>query len=276
MLIDYVCFCVFQVDIAAAVMSIQIHNLQPAEVLTYSLPLLVGDVQPPLAESSIIVCNKHNGKSTSWPVFNGNFKALVHLEPGENIIELMFYGEVVDFKLVYNVPSFNRFVRPVYIKCHDDPHGDFQGPDDEDCSAGSACRRIALGANLIQTLTAEKLAEHGFGRKTFLLEKDLDASAPSCHVFTSSLSVACALKMTGTELWFKFACELMSSKTFSQKENCKWFCFMSFTRYETQSDVTPRSHIDVLKQTKGYAALGLSISVFILIIMKCVDIVYWK
>ncbi|KAI0210199.1 hypothetical protein LSAT2_005057 [Lamellibrachia satsuma] len=31
---------------------------------------------------------------------------------------------------------------------------------------------------------------------------------------------------------------------------------MSFTRYETQSDVTPRSHIDVLKQTKGYAALG--------------------
>ncbi|KAK2166704.1 hypothetical protein NP493_1293g01022 [Ridgeia piscesae] len=237
-------------------MSVQIRNLQSEDVLTYSLPLLLGDVRPPLAESKISVCNRRNNTSMSWPVYNGTFKALVELKPGENIIELMFYGEVVELVLVYKVPPLTRFVRPVYIKCHDDPHGDFQGPEDEDCSAESACQRIALGAKLIQTLTAEKLAEHGFGRKTFLLETDLDAKAPACHVFTSSLSVACAQQMTGAELWLKFACELMSAKTFTQKENCKWFCFMSFTRYEAENDSLPKSHIDVLKQTKGYAALG--------------------
>ena len=245
-------------------MSVQIRNLQSEDVLTYSLPLLLGDVRPPLAESKIGVCNRRNNTSMSWPVYNGTFKALVELKPGENIIELMFYGEVVELVLVYKVPPLTRFVRPVYIKCHDDPHGDFQGPEDEDCSAESACQRIALGAKLIQTLTAEKLAEHGFGRKTFLLETDLDAKAPACHVFTSSLSVACAQQMTGAELWLKFACELMSAKTFTQKENCKWFCFMSFTRYEAENDSLPKSHIDVLKQTKGYAALGEFISVPIL------------
>ena len=241
------------------VMSIQIHNVTSDDVLTYSLALLVGDVRPPLAESTIVAVNKRNGVSTSWPVHNGDFKTLIELLPGENIIELTFYGEVLELTLTYKVPSFDRFVRPVYIKCQNDPHGDFQGADDEDCSAESACRRIALGARLIQTLTAEKLAEHGFGRKTFMLENDLDESASPCHVFTSSLSVARAREMTGAELWMKFASELMSSERFTRKNSCKWFCFMSFTRYESRDGVIPKSHMDVLSQTKGYAALGSSI-----------------
>ena len=248
---------------SVTVMSIQINNVTSEDVLTYSLALLVGEVQPPLPDSVIIACNKRSGVSISWPVHNGNFKTLVELLPGENTIELTFYGEVLEFTLTYKVPSFDRFVRPVYIKCHDDPRGDFQGADDEDCSAKSACRRIALGARLIQTLTAEKLAEHGFGRKAFMLEKDLDTSARSCHVFTSSLSVARAREMTGTELWMKFASELMASDRFTRRNNCKWFCFMSFTRYESHDGVIPKSHMDVLNQTKGYAALGSSISLWL-------------
>ena len=66
----------------------------------------------------------------------------------------------------------------------------------------SAARRIALGAEIIQTLTAEKMHEHGFGRITFNLETD-DEGHSLCHVFQSKLRLEEAYSMTGlvNDVW---------------------------------------------------------------------------
>ena len=224
--------------------------------MTYSLPLLVGEVRPPNPQGTVSVRVDHQKTPLTWPVFNGVFKAVVPLLPGSNTIKLSYYQETKEIKLIYKVPKFKQFVRPVIIKCSDDD-GRIQGPDDEDCSMESAQKRISLGSLLLQTFTAEKLHEHGLGRKTFMLERDLDASAPECHVFTSRLTLAEAHAMTGGDLWMHFARELMSSKQFSKREQCKWFAFMSFTRYQPLPEGSvPKSHSDVLRNTKGHTALG--------------------
>ncbi len=146
-------------------MSIQVTNLSSGEVLTYSLPLLVGEVTPPLTQGHIKVTCFTEKRIRLWPICNGQFKILVPLkvcwkhlscfilqqliwtqrliadacvsarvssdwalcstvlsffQKGENKIELHFFDETVDFVLFYRVPLIRKFVRPIYIKPHDD------------------------------------------------------------------------------------------------------------------------------------------------------------
>ncbi len=239
-------------------MSIHVSNVTCGETLSYSLALLVGQVTPPLAQASIVVIGHKEGghpESLVWPVFNGHYKALVQLQPGLNQIQLQFYDETLEFLLHYKVPKLTRFVRPIYLIAtgHD---GYFQGPDQEDCSPESALRRISLGAKLLQTFTAEKLHEHGLGRRTFVLETDLFPDHPPCRIFRTKLNVEEAYKMSGADLWMYFARELMSTKLFSEKDNCKWYTFISFTKYCPPEGTVPKTHSDVLKHTKGHTALG--------------------
>jgi len=129
-------------------MPFYIRNLSSGDVLTYSLPILIGDVRPSAAETVIIVQNKQSDAAAiSWPVIDGKFKVLVDLLPGENEVELRSASDVTVFILHLIPPKLTKFVRPIYICCKDDP-GEFQGPDDEDRSPSSAVRRIALAARL--------------------------------------------------------------------------------------------------------------------------------
>lgn len=243
-------------------MSIAVTNLESGETLGYSLPLVVGEVRPPLAQGTIKVSNKQTGRTLLWPIFNGQFKALVELAHGENHLQFKYYGEVLEFALVFKVPALQRFVRPVYIRPHDDS-GSFQAPEGEDCSCESAVRRISLAAKLIQTFTAEKMHEHKLGRRTFVLENDIHPKRPTCHVFPASLSFAESQTMDGGDLWMTFARELMSTDKFVDKDYCKWYTFMSFTRYCPPPEEIPRSHSEVIRHTKGHAALG-KLSLFFL------------
>jgi len=112
---------------------------------------------------------------------------------------------------------------------------------------------------MLQTFTAEKLNDHGFGRQTFALEMDLYPKHRPCLVFESQLSVGEVHQMTGIELWTYFARELMSTEMFKADRNdCKWFAFMSFTRYcVPPSTNPPSSHSEVVSLTKGHTALGM-------------------
>jgi len=125
---------------------------------------------------------------------------------------------------------------------------------------------------MLQTFTAEKLNDHGFGHQTFALETDLYPKRASCHIFDSKLSVGEVHRMTGTELWTYFARELMSSESFKDdRDQCKWFAFMSFTRYcVPPSTHAPASHSEVVSLTKGHTALGMC---YILVYVQVVCIV---
>ena len=239
-------------------MAIQLLNVQSGATLAYSLPLLVGEVLPPLAQSSIKVSNPTSekyGSIISWPVLNGNFKALVQLIPGENNIILSYFDEEFELVLYFQPAKFSRFVRPVYIVCRDDS-GEFQAPEGEPNSLESAKNRIGLSSRLLQTFTAEKMREHGLGDRTFALETDLYPAQPACHVYRTHLTLKQARSTEAGDLWMTFARDLMSSKQFRHKEQCKWFAFMSFTQYDPPDGRLPKSHTDVINFTKGHAALG--------------------
>jgi hypothetical protein len=126
----------------------------------------------------------------------------------------------------------------------------FQGPRNEDRSPESAATRIGLGARLLQSLTAEKLLEAGYGRKTFQLERDLDG--PECLVMHSMLHVDRARAMKQRELWELIARELMTGPLASRDR--KYLAFLSCTRYRGAPN--PRTHEDTLARTQGHAALG--------------------
>jgi len=125
-----------------------------------------------------------------------------------------------------------------------------QGPRNEDRSPESAATRIGLGARLLQSLTAEKLLEAGYGRKTFQLERDLDG--PECLVMHSMLHVDQARAMKQRELWELIARELMTGPLASRDR--KYLAFLSCTRY--RGAPSPRTHEDTLARTQGHAALG--------------------
>ena len=237
-------------------MKIRVYNVAESEIFTFSLPLLLGEIDGLLDDGVLEVWNSSIGSvdKLHWPVVEGCFKVLVFLQLGRNAIRLKYHDEILTLHLVYEDPGIPYFVRPVYISLSDD-NGWFQGPEGEDCSPESAQHRIILGAQLIQTFTAEKMKEHGFGRVTFQLEQD-EFQKPVCHWFVSKLTLTQAYAMSGNELWNYFAKELMSS-CLPSKDRCKWYCFMSFTRYTPPNEAEiPKSHSEILRHTKGHTALG--------------------
>ena len=235
--------------------SITITNVQHGDVLSYSLPLIEGDVISNCDVIEIHVWNDANpAASVSWPVKDDRFKALVQLLPGDNVIKLRCDDVIETFLLVYKPLARKHYVRPIYIVCSDDD-GRFQAPPNVDNSVENAQKRIILGAKLIQTFTAEKLHEHGLGRRTFQLECNRFGE-PVCHVYKSSLTLQKALAMAGNDLWTHFAKEFMNSKMLD-RDTCKWYAFMSFTRYcPPAGGFIPKTHSEILQATRGHAALG--------------------
>lgn len=67
-----------------------------------------------------------------------------------------------------------------------------------------ASKKLAFNARLLQTFTAQDMYRHGFGHRTFRLEEDC-MGKPVINIFTSSLTSADALNMTGGELYDKFS-----------------------------------------------------------------------
>ncbi|CAK9812290.1 Putative zinc metalloproteinase YIL108W [Anthophora plagiata] len=225
---------------------ISVTNVIDGESLCYSLALIRGRVST--VHSFVVVRNEKN-QSAEWPVVSGEFRAVVELTRGPNKLEFEVAGQRKRLVLIHEPRTTRLRVTPVYVICagHD---GYFQGPRGEDRSPESAATRIGLGARLLQTLTAEKLREAGYGRKTFQLERDLDGA--ECLVMHSMLEVDRARAMNQRELWELVARELMTGPLASKDR--KYLAFLSCTRYRGAPN--PRTHEDTLARTQGHAALG--------------------
>ncbi|GFR26535.1 putative zinc metalloproteinase C607.06c [Trichonephila clavata] len=233
-------------------MAIKITNYFNKDILNISLPLITGEILA-AKDSEIIVQNEtSSGDFTLWPVMNGKFKVLVKLQSGENKIKFQHKNVSSVLNLSYRPLNFKRFVRLIYIKCIDDD-GTFQAPLGENNSIDSACKRLSLAAQMLQSFTYDKLKEHRLNAKTFCLEEENDEVL--CHVFTSSLTLKEVYILNEEQLWSHFAVELMNSKL-RVGNSCKFLAFLSFTRYNNNSNVPPRNHREVLSKTKGQVALG--------------------
>ncbi|GFS72203.1 putative zinc metalloproteinase C607.06c [Nephila pilipes] len=233
-------------------MVIKITNYCDNDILNISLPLITGEIIP-AKDSKLIVQNETSSPvSIMWPVMNGKFKVLVKLKRGENKIKFQHKNFSFFLCLSYRPLHFERFVRLIYIKCNDDD-GTFQAPLGENNSIESACKRLSLAGQMLQTFTSDKLKEHKLNAKTFCLEEKNDEVL--CHVFTSSLTLKEAYMLNEEQLWSHFAVELMNSEL-RVGNSCKFLAFLSFTRYDNNGNVPPLNHREVLSMTKGHVALG--------------------
>lgn len=238
--------------------SIFLTNLQHGDIVNYALVLIKGIITRGYSNNpDTLLCTVTQSgltQKSQWNVHNGEFKVIVELNKGENIIELAYEDQQRKTLLLNYTPrKTNLRVTPVYIICqgHD---GCFQCPPDVDNSIESATARIAIGSKLIQSITAEKLFESGVGRKTFQLEHEVNPKKPECIVFRSTLNVNKARKMKQSELWAYFGRELMLSELGSNER--KFLGFISCTRFKGTDIDKPMTHDEIVNLTEAYAALG--------------------
>uniref|UniRef100_A0A182U412 Uncharacterized protein n=1 Tax=Anopheles melas TaxID=34690 RepID=A0A182U412_9DIPT len=239
---------------------VQLKNVQQGEVFNYSTILLKGDLANPrcggkfriLADNSqsvpfsVAIEQAVGSEGESKQVIR-KFRILLRLSPGEHQYAVQYCSTQTCVRLVYTAPERRFTVAPVYIICKGHSGRYQSSENDAHNDSEQACRKITLAIELLQCLYAEKLQEHGFGRKTFALE------AP-CRPFYSELQWAQSTTMTEDALWHRFAAELVHRKHHDM-ERVKVVGFLSSTHFEGISD-GDYSYENIRKRTTGHAALG--------------------
>lgn len=174
-----------------------VENVAQDELFHHRLVLVTGKAAA--ADGDLLA--SANGDSYRWPVRGNRFKALLPLRPGDNTFSLQesLDGPARRVRLRFEDHPNPTFIRLVWIGAAD-VDDSFEGPPDAPRDAESARRRLALGALLLQSFTAESLHRMGHGRRTFRLELEADGT-PRVETVRSGLTLAEARAMDGNALW---------------------------------------------------------------------------
>uniref|UniRef100_A0A182N5D3 Uncharacterized protein n=1 Tax=Anopheles dirus TaxID=7168 RepID=A0A182N5D3_9DIPT len=244
-----------------SVHNVELKNVQNRETFHYPVVLLKGVLAEPCCDGKLKLATVSGRASLSFSVaieqseqhVGGKkqqeacrqFRALLRLLPGENEYEVQYCSARISITLTYTAPDTLYTVVPLYIVCKGHT-GRYQSDESQNDSE-HACRKITLATELLQCLYAEKLHEHGFGRKTFTLRS-------SCQPFHSELDWERAATMTEDELWHTFAAELVRSRRYDV-ERVKVVAFLSSTHFTGIAD-GDFSYDNIRRRTTGHAALG--------------------
>lgn len=166
----------------------RVTNLTDGQTLRYSTPLLAGT----LADANlaaVTVTNTSSARATremAGLAHKGRFKALTELVPGENKLVIQAGTEQLNLTLNYRPQTNPYVVRAIYWT---DKTGDanFQTPianDPQDYRG-----KLDTAMKLMQSFTAERMNDLGFGRVTFNLELDANGMV-NVHVMRGSKAAA--------------------------------------------------------------------------------------
>jgi hypothetical protein len=176
---------------------IRLLNYREGDTLRYSVALLKGEL---IGGDSISVVNT----SASPPrpmqglVHKGRFKVLCELTPGVNRLQLKSGSTEMVLTLLY-VPQTNPYiVRLIYMT---DEAGDthYQSPRKDDPQ--NYQDRLSTAMKLMQTMTAERMDELGFGRRTFNIE--LDGVGPVRVHLVKGQKPAAEYYKLNDQLWYR-------------------------------------------------------------------------
>lgn len=232
--------------------ALQIQNFSDDAIVHYQLVLLVCQFKGQAHVcSSVVIRNEQDRKQRyEWPVTSATFNILCYLVEGENDLRITDKTDFIlsKLRLIYRPVVHQYLLRPLYVICKGE-HGVFQAPPGENNSIESACCRISLAAEMLQTFYAESLYEYCSERKTFSLP-----IGPKCEIFASDLHIDEARKMSSRQLWVHFAKEITSVH---RSATSKFLAFLSCTRYHVSDQTVPlTSFRDMLLQTTCHVALG--------------------
>lgn len=235
-------------------MVLHVLNLHDGASLDYSLAFIKALIIPPCSCASVSAANLSSGASQLWPANGSVLKCFVPLKAGGNRVRLSCRHNASDLTVHFAPSPRQHRVRLLYITARGSD-GSFQAPRGTPCGPEAAARRIRTGAQLLQALTAELLAEAGLPRRTFQLMTEEDGVRPAVDRFECSLTEDKARALPGRELWPTLAREL-AAEFGEEMDHVKWLGFMAFTRYSCDHSPLPRSHEEVMERTRGHCALG--------------------
>lgn len=152
---------------------IRLLNLEDGATLRYPVPILQGTLDDH-DTAAIIVRNQSSQRPTKelhGIAHKGRFKALTELVPGANKLLLQAGDRQLGVTLHYKPQSNPYLIQVVYMT---DKSGDtkYQSPRRRDPQDYQA--KLDTVLKLLQSFTAERMNDLGFGRRTFNLELDHD------------------------------------------------------------------------------------------------------
>jgi hypothetical protein len=157
-----------------------VDNIEEGAVVRHPVVLLRGTVEQG-ADKLEVRTSRNGGRPESGTglIHEGRFKALVELAPGENLFELKTEKTRLPsrFKLTYKPMSQAHFVRIVWLV---DKDGETAFATPDDAVPQTYEERLRTAALLMQSFTAERMHELGYGRRTFRLEMDREGK-PVVH-----------------------------------------------------------------------------------------------
>jgi hypothetical protein len=184
---------------AAGEPAISVDNYRTGEVVRHPVPLLRGNVTGPDV-GELTVVNESSERDTarlSTPVRGGRFKALAELVPGRNKLVLQA-GELRKSLVLRYEPSSSPYVVNAVWMTDSTGATDYQTQREDDPQ--DFAERLDTAFKLMQTLTAERMHDLGFGRRTFNLEYD-ERGKVKVHVLRGDHPAATYYAMEQGEWW---------------------------------------------------------------------------
>jgi hypothetical protein len=179
---------------------IHVSNLSSGEILRYPVALLRGSVDG--AGTDILqVTNSSSARLdrvVTTQIYQGRFKVLIELIPGINKIDLRTGdGSAASLPLKYEEMNTPYVVRMVYLT---DRAGGTSYPTQKANDPQDYQAKLGTAALLMQTFTAERLNDTGFGRKTFKLEMNR-AGQVLVHTLRAPETAAYYQSLASVDVW---------------------------------------------------------------------------
>ena len=150
-----------------------VDNFKNGESIQYSAPLIIGTLPDATADSVTLIntSSKRPTREMKGLANKGKFKVLADLVPGANDLTITAGTKTTKLKLNFVPQTSKRAVRAIY---YTDNTGDAKlaSPDPNDKQ--DVVGRLGTAMLLMQSFTADRMSQHGYGRKTFNVELDAE------------------------------------------------------------------------------------------------------
>jgi hypothetical protein len=220
--------------------AIRITNYKNNTTIRHPVPLIRGILAEP-NEASVTVINTSSTRPTrkiEGLARKGKFKALAELVPGKN--KLLIKAGKAELPLTLNYkPQTNPYIVRAFFLTDKTGATEYQTPIEND--AQDYRGKLGTAMKLMQTFTAERMYDLGFGRITFNLEFD-DTGKVIVRTLKGDKTADHYHKMRGLDLYY-YAGDLIKERF--PNDYAKNLVIPAFTRFSPET-----------KKTYAHTALG--------------------
>ncbi|MDO4571163.1 MAG: hypothetical protein Q4D38_12310 [Planctomycetia bacterium] len=219
---------------------LRVTNYNGGETIDYPVALLYGTLAD--AGATEIVCENKSSQKASRIIkgsaFKGKFKVLAELVPGVNQLEIRSGDFYQALEIRYERNQNPTVVRIIYMT---DSSGEtlYQTPIEND--AQNFREKLDAAMKIMQTFTAERMNDLGFGRNTFNIELD-DKGDVIVHVFKGKRTAEEYYALPDQQ-WYRVVMEEIREEF--PMDNARNLVIPAYTRFDPEQ-----------KRPLGHTALG--------------------